>query len=68
MAEEVRVLGKAFDAVPALKGLGLVHVNVTAVPGQVLRPLEHLPAITALAAQLGLALCQQVVGIPTRGP
>lgn len=33
MAEEVRVLGESFDAVPALKGPGLVHVSVAEVPG-----------------------------------
>lgn len=57
VAEEVVILPKAFDAVPTPKGAGLVlQVKVAAVPHKLVMPLEALPTVTALHAQLRLAL------------
>lgn len=67
VAEEVAVLREAFDTVAALEGPRLVlRVRAAAVARQVLGPLERLPALAALAAELGRALGQQRAGPRSR--
>lgn len=71
MAQEVGVVREAFDTVPAPEGPRLVlQVHAAAVPGQVFRSLEHLPAVTALDTEPGPALGQQRVRVrdPTCWP
>lgn len=67
VAEEVAVLREAFDTVAALEGPCLVlHMRAAAVARQVLGPLERLPALAALAAELGRSLGQQPAGPRSR--
>lgn len=68
VAQEVGVVQETFDAVPAPKGpCPVLTVHTAAVPRQVFRSLEQLPAVTALDAQPGPALSQRCIRPPTCG-
>lgn len=62
VAQEVGVVQEAFDTVPAPKGpCPVLTVHTAAVPHQVFTPLEQLPAVIALDAQLGPTISQRCI-------